>query len=107
MSMIERKIERARQLARNGSVKIHRFYPSGRAIHTVVGRESEEIIDPKKMVCSCKDFFYRVLRKKDEKCYHLLAYKIAEQERNIEVIEFSDDEYFQFLRALLKDLLNP
>lgn len=98
------KLQKAFQLVKEGSVKVHIFYPSRRSIYTVVGRETEELIDPEKMFCSCKDFFYRAISRK-ESCYHLIAYSIAKEEGHIETIKFSDDEYHSFVKALLEDLL--
>jgi predicted nucleic acid-binding Zn finger protein len=98
------KLERATELANTRCVKIHKFIPSGRSICTVVGKESEELVDPLKQLCTCGDFFYRVLTGKTDVCYHLLAYKIAEENELFEIIEFDDSEYFSFMKALLEDL---
>jgi len=70
-------LERAVDAVLEGRVKRHRFIPSGRVLHTVVGRSGDEFIDPEKPFCSCQHFFFSVLGGRDQTCYHLLANSIA------------------------------
>ncbi len=61
--------------------------------------------DDSRLYCACSDFYYRVLSSKISECYHLLACKIALQEEMYVVVNFSDDEFPQFLRAIVSDNL--
>ncbi len=102
------RLSKARAVVDNQGVKLHRFHPSGKSIWTVVGRECDFLVDvdPKdasKVYCACGDFYYRVLSEKVPECYHLIALKIALKEELYAVVNFSDEEYPRFLRALLSD----
>ena len=85
-------------------MKEHRFLPSGRTLYTVVGNLGDEFINPQKPYCSCGDFFFRVLTKRDETCYHLLGYRMAFESRRFDTVRFSDSEYHQMLRAIMGDV---
>lgn len=89
-------------------VKLHRFLPSGTCIWTVVGSESDFLVDPamagRKAYCSCDDFYFRVSSGKVAECYHLIALKRAMQEGMYSVTEFSDEEMRGFLEALVSDM---
>jgi len=87
-----------------GGVKEHRFAPSRRVIRTVVGRQGDEFIDPEKPYCSCSDFFFRVMNGKAEQCYHLLSYKIATEQRKVDVVTLDDEEYNQLFSMVIKDV---
>ncbi len=87
---------------------MHRFHPSGRSIWTVVGRECDFLVDfaphdETKLYCACSDFYYRVLGTKISECYHLLACKMAVEEEMYAVVNFSDEEFPTFLKALISD----
>ena len=71
----------------------------------MVGRNGDEFIDPEKPFCSCEHFFFRVLGSKDQTCYHLLAYLIADETNRFDQYEFHDEEFSLFLRLLSSDLL--
>lgn len=100
-----KQFDRAVGAALGGCVKRHRFLPSGRAIYSVVGSDADEFVDPAKEFCSCESYFYSVLGGKAEYCYHLLGYKIAEEAGLVREVEFEDEEYDDFLRALASDVL--
>jgi predicted nucleic acid-binding Zn finger protein len=102
------RLSKARAVVDSQGVKLHKFHPSGKTIWTVVGRECDFLvdIDPEdetKLYCACGDFYYRVLSTKVTECYHLLALKIALKEELYVVVNFDDDEYPQFLKALVSD----
>ena len=84
-------------------VKLHKFEPSLRQIWTVVGKENEHWLDPDLGFCSCEDYFFNTLNGGSE-CYHLKSVKIAKAENKIETITFSDDEFANFVSALIYDL---
>jgi len=101
--------KKARDAVESQSVKLHRFFPSGRKFWTVVGRDCDFLVDfdfgsKDKSYCSCSDFYFRVLSERIPECYHLLAVKIALKEEMYSVIDFDDAEFAQFLRALVKDI---
>jgi len=103
------RADRARKVVQEQGVKLHRFLPSNRTIWTVVGRESDFLIDfdPKgksKPFCSCDDFHFRVLSGRVPDCYHLLAAKEAVSSGLYSVIDFRDDEMSDFLKALISDM---
>jgi predicted nucleic acid-binding Zn finger protein len=103
------RVQRALQVVESQSVKLHRFLPSGKTIWTVVGSDCDFIVDfdpasQDKPYCACSDFYYRVLSERIPECYHILAVKIAIKDELYSVIEFSDEEFAQFLRALVSDI---
>jgi predicted nucleic acid-binding Zn finger protein len=73
---------------------------------TVVGRLGDEFIDPEKPYCSCSNFFFRVLGGREETCYHLLSYRIAVKMGRVDVVEFADEEYGQYLMATVRDVFD-
>ncbi len=99
------KFSKAVETVISGSVKKHVFSPSGRVVFTVIGRDNEEFIDPERPFCSCNNFFFKVLSGEAELCYHLLSYKIALESKNLDTINFSDDEYAPLLSAISRDVL--
>ncbi|MDG6933082.1 MAG: hypothetical protein JRN68_00115 [Nitrososphaerota archaeon] len=99
-----RRFDKAVALIAAGGVKKHVFVPSNTTIYTVVGFVGDEFIDPARPYCSCGDFFFNVMRKKEEFCHHLLAYKMAEK-LGFDVITFHDDEYGAFVSALSMDIM--
>ena len=59
-------------------VKKYIFCPSGRIVWIVVGREREYQIMPAAGFCSCDDFYFRVMDRETNICYHLIAQKVAD-----------------------------
>lgn len=100
------KADQAMKTALAGGVKEHRFMPSRRTIHTVVGRQGDEFIDPERGYCSCSHFFFRVLGGKDQTCYHLLSHKIASELGLVDVIAFDDSEYGRVFATLVADVFD-
>jgi len=84
------------------AIKLHYFEPSQREIWTVVGKENEHWLDPELGFCSCEDYFFNTLNGGDE-CYHLKSVRIAKEQNKVEVIRFSDDEFVNFVSALISD----
>lgn len=94
----------AESIVSGRGVKLHHFEPSGRKIWTVVGKENEHWLDPDLGYCSCADYYYNALGTGGQ-CYHLRALRIAQEQKKIETIQFSDSEFESFISALVKDLL--
>ncbi len=99
-----RKFEKAIDTVIAGGVKECRFLPSGRKVLSVVGTLGDEFIDPERPYCSCSNFFFRVIGGSEELCYHLLSYRIAVKTGRVDVLEFSDDEYGEYLSATIGDV---
>ena len=74
-------------------VKKYVFSPSGRVVWIVVGREREYQIMPAAGFCSCDDFYFRVMDREANICYHLIAQKIAEALEEYDKIEEEDRLY--------------
>ncbi len=74
-------------------VKKYVFSPSGRIVWIVVGREREYQIMPATAFCSCDDFYFRVMDREANICYHLIAQKIAEALERYDKIEEEDRLY--------------
>jgi predicted nucleic acid-binding Zn finger protein len=74
-------------------VKKYIFSPSGRIVWIVVGREREYQIMPAAAFCSCDDFYFRVMDREANICYHLIAQKLAEALEVYDKIEEEDRLY--------------
>ena len=74
-------------------VKKYVFSPSGRIVWIVVGREREYQIMPEASFCSCDDFYFRVMDREANICYHLIAQKIADDLKLFDKIEEEDRLY--------------
>ena len=74
-------------------VKKYVFSPSNRTVWIVVGREREYQIMPEAGFCSCDDFYFRVMDREANICYHLIAQKIADATKEYDLIEEEDRLY--------------
>ena len=74
-------------------VKKYVFIPSSRIVWVVIGREREYQIMPEAGFCSCDDFYFRVMDREANICYHLIAQKIAENLELYDKIEEEDGLY--------------
>lgn len=97
--------ERIDNIVKFGGVKLHLFQPSGRAIWTVVGRDSEHWLDPELEFCSCKNYYFQALSNAGP-CYHLKSVTRAASENKYITIEFNDSEYIGFFKAMIADNAN-
>jgi len=95
--------DRVEVLVSEKRVKLHVFEPSQRKIWTVVGKGEEHWVDPEGHYCSCPGFYFGQLNGKSG-CYHLESAELAKLENKIEKILFSDNEFSDFLSALISDL---
>ena len=77
-------------------VKKYVFNPSGRIIWIVLGREREYQIIPVAGFCSCDDFYFRVMDRETNICYHLIAQKLADALTLYDKIE-EEDRLFECL----------
>jgi len=74
-------------------VKKYVFSPSGRVVWIVVGREREYQIMPAAGFCSCDDFYFRVMDRETNICYHLIAQKLADALEGYDKVEEEDRLY--------------
>ncbi len=77
-------------------VKKYLFSPSNRTVWVVVGREREYQIMPAAGFCSCDDFYFRVMDREANICYHLIAQKLADALGLYDKIE-EEDRLYDFL----------
>ena len=84
---------KAKDAVKEKRVKKYVFSPSGRIVWIVVGREREYQIIPAADFCSCDDFYFRVMDREANICYHLIAQKIAEALEDCDKIEEEDRLY--------------
>lgn len=82
-------------------VKCHIFEPSKRQIWTVVGMGKEHWLAPEYDYCSCEGFYFGKTKKS---CYHIDSLKLAQKQHEVEYVEFSDDEYADFVKGLILEL---
>ncbi len=100
MSKAEEKIRSAINEKR---VKLHQFSPSKKKIWTVVGKTKEHWLYPEANYCSCQGYYFGKLGNKTS-CYHLDSVRTAVKENQYDVIEFSDEEFDDFISGLISDL---
>jgi predicted nucleic acid-binding Zn finger protein len=74
-------------------VKKYVFSPSGRIVWIVVGKERDYQIMSAAGFCSCDDFYFRVMGREANICYHLIAQKLAEALELYDKIEEEDRLY--------------
>jgi predicted nucleic acid-binding Zn finger protein len=84
------------------SVKQMLFLPSKKKLWIVVGKKNEYWTDPDLGFCSCKDFYFTTLSGGQE-CYHLKSVRKAMVENSFTTLEFADNEYVEFLQAIVED----
>ena len=85
-------------------LKLHYFIPSKRQLWTIIGMNNEYWLDPELDYCSCKHYYFKTLSGKD-KCQHLKVINELIKQKKYDKIEFSDDEYTDFMILLIKDIL--
>ena len=97
------KSDKIRSVLSEKRVKLHHFLPSNRKIWTIVGKEKEHWLEPDLQFCSCTGFYFNMVKNK-KPCYHIDSVNIAKKENQYEIIEFSDDEFENFISGLINDL---
>jgi predicted nucleic acid-binding Zn finger protein len=81
---------------------VHEFKPSNRRIYTVVGKDDEYWTEPDLDFCSCRNYYYRSLSS-GKQCYHLTSAIQFVNQKTYSLLEFDDNEYDQFVRAIIQD----
>jgi predicted nucleic acid-binding Zn finger protein len=86
------------------AVRKHMFLPSQTEIWTVIGDEGDNLINDKPLFCSCKDYYFNILKKKRRFCYHLRAFLIAKEKLEYSTFYYHDDEFESFMKILFMDI---
>ena len=92
------------KLFNNYKLKLHYFTPSKRELWTIVGRDDEYWLDPELDYCTCKHYYFKTLSGKD-KCQHLKVLNELIKTETFDKIDYSDEEYYDFLALIIKDIL--
>ena len=91
--MFGSRFTKAWEAVKEERVKKYVFSPSNRTVWVVLGREREYQIMPEAGFCSCDDFYFRVMDREANICYHLIAQKIADATEEYDLIEEEDRLY--------------
>jgi predicted nucleic acid-binding Zn finger protein len=95
------RIQKALEVIGANGVKKYTFSPSGIFRWTVQGQGKEYLVIENSF-CSCKDFlFTALLRKEAPSCYHLLAREIAEKIEQFENITIEDKSFDEYMKKWL------
>ena len=86
----------AMKLVNQSRVQLVKFSPSGRVIWVVKGRRKEYQVVPHGMFCTCDDYYFRVMGRKKQLCYHLIAQYLAEALGVQTQSELVDGDYANF-----------
>jgi len=73
------RFDKAWEILTENRVKLYVFWPSGKVMWIVVGREKEYSIYPAVSYCSCADFYFAVMDGNALICHHLIAQRLAEK----------------------------
>jgi len=84
-------------LVRKRTVTRFVFKPSGREIWIVAGRAAKYQVIPDSRFCSCADFYFRVVGRKKELCYHVIAQQLAEASNSFNTETLNDESYQKVL----------
>ncbi len=91
------RVRKALEVIGSQGVRKYTFSPSGVIKWTVQGQEKEYFVIENSF-CSCKDFlFTALLRKEAPSCYHLLAREIAERTEHFVSITKDDKEFEEYM----------
>jgi len=72
------RFENALNLIEKKRVKKFLFSPSGRVVWAVKGRKAEYQVIPDSNFCSCDDYYFRVIDRRRQLCYHIIAQRLAD-----------------------------
>jgi len=87
------RFENALSLIEKRRIKKYRFSPSGRVIWAVKGRKAEYQVIPDSNFCSCDDYYFRVIDRKRQLCYHIIAQRLANVMERYILEELPDSAY--------------
>ncbi len=78
VKIFDKRFVEAMKLVDQGRVRQVNFNPSGRTVWVVKGRRKDYQVVPQSMFCTCDDYYFRVMGRKKQLCYHLIAQHLAE-----------------------------
>ena len=87
------RFENALRLVETGMVKKYVFSPSGRVIWTVKGRKAEYQVIPDSNFCSCDDYYFRVIYRRRQLCYHIIAQRLADALEKYDLEKLPNSSY--------------
>ena len=87
------RFENALSLIQKKRIRKYRFSPSGRVIWAVKGRKAEYQVIPESNFCSCDDYYFRVIDRKRQLCYHIIAQRLADVMERYILEELPDSAY--------------
>src|SRR3989442_1491005 len=91
----QKRFNQAMELVEEEKVSKYVFSPSGRTIWVVAGKHGEYQVLPERMFCSCDDYFFRVMSRKKQGCYHLFAHQMGEALGKYRTTDLADSNYAQ------------
>jgi len=95
------RVKKALESIANKKVKKYLFRPSGVVRWVVEGQECNYLVIESSF-CSCKDFLFTALLKREvPACYHLLARELAEKTDKFEQIIVDDSHYLDYMEKWL------
>jgi predicted nucleic acid-binding Zn finger protein len=86
------------------AIRRHVFLPSKTEIWTVIGEEGDNLVSEKPTFCSCKDFYFSLLKKEKKFCYHLSAFVAAKKRNMYSTFYYEDAEFESFMNLLFKEI---
>ncbi|MHA1230573.1 MAG: hypothetical protein ACTSRP_08105 [Candidatus Helarchaeota archaeon] len=96
-SMFGNRFWNGLQLSVQNTVKKYIFKPSNREVW-IVSSESRDYYTLDDYFCNCKDFFIRIVMRRESKfCKHILAKLFSIAFNNFETIEMDDDRYIALI----------
>ena len=93
LSHFASRFENALNLIEKKRVKKYLFSPSGRVVWAVKGRKAEYQVIPDSNFCSCDDYYFRVIDRRRQLCYHIIAQRLAEALGSYVFEELPDSTY--------------
>ncbi|MGQ9782283.1 MAG: hypothetical protein ACUVQ8_08645 [Nitrososphaeria archaeon] len=82
------------------AIRKHIFLPSKIEIWTVIGEEGDNLVNEKPIFCSCKDFYFNLLKRKRKFCYHLNVFLVAKKRNIYSTFYYKDVEFESFMNLL-------
>jgi predicted nucleic acid-binding Zn finger protein len=87
------RFENALELIEKKRVKKYLFSPSGRVVWAVKGRKREYQVIPDSNFCCCDDYYFRVIDRRRQLCYHIIAQRLADALGNYVSEKLPDSAY--------------
>ena len=95
------RVKKALELVGRNRVKRYVFKPSN-IVRWVVNGHNNDYLLIESSFCTCKDFLFKAIMKKNiPSCYHLLAREIAERTNKFTEIVEEDQNYNDFMKRLV------